>query len=94
MACGIPAVASAVGVHEQIIQHGTNGLLAETEADWVTHLRQLLGDPVLRARLGAAARETAVKPYDVRVAAEGVANVLAAITQTKGMTGKLNRKSA
>ncbi len=94
MACGIPAVASAVGVHKQIIQHGANGLLAETDTDWIKHLRQLLDDPVLRARLGAAARETVANRYDVRVAADGIANVLAAITQTNGMTGKLNRKSA
>ena len=94
MACGIPAVASAVGVHTQIIRHGVNGLLAETESDWISGLRQLLADPVLRGRLGSAARETVAKHYDVRVAAGAVANVLEAITQTNGITGRLKRKSA
>ena len=94
MACGIPAVASAVGVHTQIIRHGVNGLLAGTESEWISGLRQLLADPVLRGRLGSAARETVAKHYDVRVAAGAVANVLEAITQTNGITGRLKRKSA
>jgi glycosyltransferase involved in cell wall biosynthesis len=94
MARGIPVIASPVGVHKQIVSHGVNGLLAETEADWISCLRQLLSDAALRVRLGAAAKETVTKRYDVRVAVDALAKVLAAITQTSGMTGKLNRKSA
>jgi len=94
MACGIPVVASPVGVHNEIVSHGVNGLLAKTEVDWIDSVRQLLSDVALRARLGAAARETVTKRYDIRVAVDGLTKVFAAITQTNGMTGKLNRKSA
>ena len=94
MARGIPVIASPVGVHEQIVSHGVNGLLAKTEAEWISCLRQLLSDGALRARLGAAAKETVTKRYEVRVAVDGLARALAAITQTRGMIGKLNRKSA
>jgi glycosyltransferase involved in cell wall biosynthesis len=57
MAAGVPAVASPVGVNAEIVRNGETGLLATTEEEWVAALRRLIGDPELRRRLGAAARE-------------------------------------
>jgi len=94
MACGVPVVASPVGVQQQIIRDRENGLLARDEEEWRRHLTALMGDAGLRARLGAAARKTVERHYDVRAAAGNVANVLAASTQTNGITGRLNRRSA
>jgi len=94
MACGIPVIASPVGVQSDIVRHGMNGFLAETPDQWRDCLRQLLADAGLRQRLGAAGRALVAERYDVFVAAARVANVLEAITQTKGITGKLNRRSA
>jgi hypothetical protein len=88
MACGLPVVASAVGVHKEIIQPGINGLLAHSEADWLSHLQRLLAEPSRRQQLGAAARETVAKHYDVSVSAERVAKVLAASTHTQGITAR------
>jgi glycosyltransferase involved in cell wall biosynthesis len=48
-----------VGVNAEIVRPGETGFLAETEDEWVEHLRRLLDDAELRARLGAAARDDA-----------------------------------
>ncbi len=82
MACGIPVVASPVGVQRDIVRHGVNGFLAETPEQWRDCLRELLGDAALRQRLGAAGRALVMEHYDVSVAAAGVAKVLAASAQT------------
>ncbi len=52
MACGIPTVASAVGVNKEIITHGTTGFLATTEAEWLLYLRQLITSNALRKQIG------------------------------------------
>lgn len=58
MAAGSAAVCSAVGHNLEVIQHGVNGLLATSEADWVDALSRLVDDEALRNRLGAAGRVT------------------------------------
>lgn len=65
MAAGLPVVASRIGQIPTLIEHGRSGLLcppgdAETLAD---ALAQLHADPALRARLGAAGRETVLRRY-------------------------------
>lgn len=76
MACAMAVVASPVGVQKHIIRHSENGLLAGSESEWLEHLTALLKDTGLRARLGAAARQTVEKSYHIRQAAEKVAGVL------------------
>ena len=65
MAIGIPAVASPVGVNREIVQHGENGFLASSEAEWTAHLARLLDDPSLRIRMGAAGRATVERKYSL-----------------------------
>ena len=76
MALGIPTVCSPVGVNSEIIQDGVNGFLAATEDEWVEKLTQLLHDKTLRARLGAAGRETVEKKYSSAVQAPRVYEIL------------------
>jgi glycosyltransferase involved in cell wall biosynthesis len=76
MACGIPVVASDVGVQKQIIQHGENGFLVRTEAEWIERLQMLLADAMLRARLGAAGRRRVEDKFEATCAAVQVADVL------------------
>jgi glycosyltransferase involved in cell wall biosynthesis len=76
MACGIPVVASPVGVAPHIITHGVNGLLACRMEDWEPALQSLISDPKLRQRLGAAGRTTVEKRFRVQRAAEAVNSVL------------------
>ena len=76
MACGIPVVAAAVGVNREIIQDGVNGFLATNEDEWVEKLSRLMQDPALRARLGAAGRQTIEARYSLQVNAPRMADVL------------------
>ncbi len=76
MATGRPVVVSPVGVNSQIVQSGRNGYLACTRDEWVEALLKLARDPVLRARLGANARETIEKSYAGRTSAAKFAAVV------------------
>jgi glycosyltransferase involved in cell wall biosynthesis len=78
MACGLPVVASPVGVNCQIVEHGVNGLLAETPEQWAQALRTLLADPDLRHRMGQAGRQKVEQHYCIQVTGPKVAALLAA----------------
>ena len=82
MALGIPTVCSPVGVNSEIIQDSVNGFLAGTEDEWVAKLTQLLNDSKLRARLGAAGRETVETKYSAAVQAPRVYEILHSVVAT------------
>jgi glycosyltransferase involved in cell wall biosynthesis len=42
MACGIPVVASPVGVNATVVAHGVNGYLAKTHQEWENYLGDLI----------------------------------------------------
>ena len=65
MSLGIPTVASAVGVNRSILDHGVNGYLCSSEADWKTSLMNLIRDPSMRRKMGLAAREKVISNYSV-----------------------------
>jgi glycosyltransferase involved in cell wall biosynthesis len=65
MACGLPVVASPVGVNSQIVIDGANGFLASSEAEWRTALLRLIEDTALRAKLGKAGRNRAEQHYSL-----------------------------
>ncbi|MFU8865536.1 MAG: glycosyltransferase family 4 protein [Rhodobacterales bacterium] len=67
MACGIPVVASPVGVNSDIVEHGVNGFLARTDAEWRDAVETLLSDPDLRMRMGAAGRRKVEERYSLQV---------------------------
>lgn len=76
MACGLPVVASPVGVNSEIVEHGVNGFLASTEDEWREALTTLLHDPALRRRMGAAGRRKVEQHYSLQVWGPRVASLL------------------
>lgn len=66
MALEIPTLMSPVGVNTEIIQHGVNGFLPRTEAEWVEQMSGLIEDADLRRRIGQAARQTVEQQYSVK----------------------------
>lgn len=67
MGVGIPVVASGVGVHEEIINDGVNGLLADSDEEWIERLSQLIENETLRERFGFMGRKTVEERYSIKV---------------------------
>jgi glycosyltransferase involved in cell wall biosynthesis len=76
MACGVPAVASAVGANLEIIEDGFNGLLVRDAADWERVLERLMDDAGLRDALGAAGRRCVLERYSVQAQLDHLISIL------------------
>jgi glycosyltransferase involved in cell wall biosynthesis len=76
MACGLPVIATPVGVNCEIVRGRENGYLATTEAEWRDALDQLIGDAASRSGMGAHGRERAVREYSLAVYAPRVVEIL------------------
>src|SRR5262249_46658631 len=87
MACGVPVIASAVGVNREIIEDGVNGFLASSPEEWTAALKRLIADPGLRRRIGAAGRRTIEERYSLAVHAPRLASFLSEIAGGGPATG-------
>lgn len=76
MGMGLPAVAERIGTNTWIVDHGSNGLLADGPEEWLRALRRLVESPELRGRLGAAGRRTVEEEYSVEANRERYLEVL------------------
>ena len=85
MACGLPAVTTKVGGIDEVVTHGSSGLLAPPHdvGAIAGHLRSLLVDEGARRRMGAAARRTVVEHFDARDASAELAGLLAPGARSK-----------
>ncbi len=78
MACGVPCVATPYGAVCDVIEHDVNGLFADSPSEWKDALERLR-NPGLRARLGAAARETVETRYSLATAAPRMHELLESV---------------
>jgi glycosyltransferase involved in cell wall biosynthesis len=85
MACGIPVVASPVGVNAEVVRDGECGYLATAPEEWEERLARLLGDAELRARLGRAGRARAHARYSIEAALPEILGVLRRAAAGGGM---------
>jgi glycosyltransferase involved in cell wall biosynthesis len=76
MACGKPVVASPVGMNVEIVEHGVNGFLASTEAQWAEALRTLRDDHEMRRAMGRAGRARVEQKYSLQVTAPKLVELL------------------
>jgi glycosyltransferase involved in cell wall biosynthesis len=67
MACGLPVVASPIGVNSEIVDDGVNGYLISTTDEWVLALESLMADAELRRQMGAAGRKRVEEKYCLAV---------------------------
>jgi glycosyltransferase involved in cell wall biosynthesis len=79
MAMGLPTVASRVGMVPEVVDHGANGVIvAPGDAGALAEATSvLLLDGELRARMGAAARRTALERFSIESMADGYLRVFA-----------------
>lgn len=60
MACALPVVAGRSGGYRELIVHGTNGFLFDTQNEAIGYIEALRSDRALAHRVGQAARATVV----------------------------------
>jgi glycosyltransferase involved in cell wall biosynthesis len=65
MACGLPVVASPVGVNSEIVIHWENGFLALGKEEWRAAMIRLIDDPELRAQMGRRGRKQVEASYSL-----------------------------
>jgi glycosyltransferase involved in cell wall biosynthesis len=70
MACGLPVVCHSRGGYVEIIEHGRNGFLFDTQQEALEILLRLKEDRTLRESVGKAARETAEEVFSSKVRSE------------------------
>lgn len=76
MACGVPAVASPVGMNEEVLRAG-GSLGPTTWTDWTGAIESLLGDEALARRIGEQGRKVALRDFSVSTLAPRLAAILA-----------------
>lgn len=79
MACGVPVVASPVGVNTEIVRHGENGFLASTDKEWLESLTRLAADPDLCRALGTAGRARIESEFSLKVQAPRMVELLKSV---------------
>lgn len=80
MACGLPVVASPVGVNSEIVIDGESGFLAADLEAWRAALMKLIADPRLRRSLGDAGRQRAEVHYSLASQAPRLVELFRSIT--------------
>ena len=83
MACGLPVVASPVGVNKDIIDHGINGFLVETDEEWYATIKRLMNDQDLRHQMGYAGREKVKNQYSLKVWGPRVSGIAKSILEDR-----------
>jgi glycosyltransferase involved in cell wall biosynthesis len=76
MACGLPVVASPVGVNCEIVRTGENGFLADNDQAWVDALGKLLSNALLRRKMGAFGRKQVEREYCIQQVAPRMVSLL------------------
>lgn len=66
MGCGLPVVASAVGMNIKVVDEGVNGFLVQEEKEWLDKLSLLIEDSALREQLGKMGREKVESKFNLQ----------------------------
>jgi glycosyltransferase involved in cell wall biosynthesis len=83
LSCGIPYVASPVGIVASIGRPGITHLEARSEEEWFDGLSRLLTDAALREAMAKAGRRYAVEHYSTRQAAAVLAGVFRTVAEKR-----------
>jgi len=84
MAVGTAAIASPVGMVDELIEDGKNGLLAGSPSEWMEKLSLLIENEELRRRLGAEGRKKVEQDFSLKVWAPRFVELLRSIHNSAG----------
>ena len=87
-AMGIPCVLSRTATYECVVENERTGFLCTTTSEFAAAFDRLIGEPNLRERVGAAAREVALRNYAPAHQAETWSRIIAAIENDRPVPSK------
>jgi glycosyltransferase involved in cell wall biosynthesis len=76
MACGLPVIASPVGVNSRIVEQGKTGFLASSTEEWLQALVMLSQNTDMRSDLGKAGRKKVEQEYSLQITAPRLFEIL------------------
>lgn len=79
MACGLPVVASPVGVNISIVADAATGFLASSEMQWRSALNLLISNAELRRKMGEAGRARAKRDFSLHVYAPRIVELFESV---------------
>ena len=65
MALGIPALVSDIGVNAEVVDHGINGCVCKSVAEWKLYMMKLIKEPQYLQRLAGNSRKKIIDNYSV-----------------------------
>lgn len=75
-ACGIPGIASDVGMNKEVTIQNETGFLVSSDEEWINRIFELKNNKEERKRLGMNARKLVEEKYCIQVTAERWCNLL------------------
>jgi glycosyltransferase involved in cell wall biosynthesis len=66
MALGIVPIGTPLASNPEVIRHGENGFLADSDDEWVEYVTQVVTDTELRQRLSRTAADDALAKYSLK----------------------------
>lgn len=77
-ACGIPAIASPVGMNNEVIFEGENGFLVQTEEEWLEKINYLKTHKEERSRMGQKGRQEVEGTFSLQATSKKWVEILTA----------------
>ncbi len=76
MGCGIPVVASAVGMNNEVVDDGENGFLVENNQQWIEKLGFLIASESKRKNFGSKGRLKVEKSFSSKETVQTLVSIL------------------
>ncbi|HBE42175.1 MAG TPA: glycosyl transferase family 1 [Bacteroidales bacterium] len=76
MACGIPVIASPVGVNKELIEHGINGFLASGEDEWKSSVLYFVNNPEQALIMGNCGYKKFITSYSLEANAKKYLDII------------------
>jgi glycosyltransferase involved in cell wall biosynthesis len=76
MACGLPVIASPVGMNNEVVQENVNGFLVRNEQEWLEAIEHYVKERTLRIDHGRKGRISVEQKYCLQVTAPQLLNII------------------